>query len=71
LVQTLYRIFLLNQITKLIIKHFDFPFGQFIDILYFTPHLHIFKSNFLSLDDIDPILIRTTDAYQIQKELLS
>ncbi len=71
MVQTLNRIFLLHQITKLIIKHFDLPFGQFIDILYFTPHLHIFKSNFLSLDDIDPILIRTTDAYQIQKELKS
>ncbi|CAF3845704.1 unnamed protein product, partial [Rotaria sp. Silwood1] len=63
LVQTLNSIVPVRQLTKLIIKHVHIKFDQFLDVLYLTPHLHTFKSDFLSLDNIDPSAIRETDTF--------
>ncbi len=63
LVQTLNRIIPLHQLTKLIIKHFNLYFDQFIDILYSATHLHTFRSDLLSLDGINPIFIRKTSTF--------
>ncbi|CAF3768968.1 unnamed protein product [Rotaria sp. Silwood1] len=46
LVQTLNSIVPVRQLIKLIIKHFHIKFDQFLNVLYLTPHLHTFKSDF-------------------------
>ncbi|CAF4649998.1 unnamed protein product, partial [Rotaria sp. Silwood2] len=64
LVQTLNRIVPLRQLTKLIIKDFHINFDKFIDVLYLRPHLHTFKSDFLSLNSIYPSAIRKTGTFR-------
>jgi len=61
LVQILDRIVPLTQLMKLTIKNFDIAFTKFIHILYATPNLHTFKTDFLSVDTINTVPITTND----------
>lgn len=48
---TLNHILPIQQLTKLNIDFFDFPFERIVDLIRFTPHLHTLKIHLLSISE--------------------
>ncbi|CAF4565563.1 unnamed protein product, partial [Rotaria sp. Silwood2] len=63
LVNIINRIIPLDQLSKLVIKDFDVPFERLINILYVTCNLVTFKSDPLSLNDVDLNSIQQTKSF--------
>ena len=61
---TLNRMIPLEQLTKLVIECYHFPFGQMIKLIRFIPNLHSLKLGFLSFNELYSNFIHKTEIFQ-------